>query len=128
MNGCRMIITALTPLLVILPSACASPVQVEIDGVRVSASPAGLEVRNHRAATIYAFAVDRHTAALILWAACNEPATCEGIEAGAARLLPAAEIPGWGNTGEVILYWWHLIPAPDGAFQPDSVRSAIIGL
>jgi hypothetical protein len=126
MTRCRtpirlLLLSALTTVF-----ACAGPIEIETGGIRLEVNPSGIEVRNSRTATIYVFAADRATAPLILWGACSDPDRCEGIEPGARRVLAPAEIAGYGTSDEVIVYWWHLVPAEDGGFEPDGIRSIIV--
>lgn len=108
--------------------ACADIAGVEGDGVRATAHADGLIVQNLRSETIYYFAIDRETAALTLWGACEDPLTCRGIAARSERPVPASEIMGWPESGEVILYWWELEPKGGGRFRPDEIRSLVIPL
>lgn len=118
------------PLLAVAAAtlACADITGVESDGVRATARADGVVVQNRRAETIYYFAIDRMTAALTLWGACEDPLTCRAIAARSERLVPASEIMGWPESGEVILYWWELEPKAGGGFRPDEIRSLVVPL
>jgi hypothetical protein len=116
------------PLL--LNAAACSPTDVEQDDIRVESESDGLSIRNERSSRIYYFAIDRHTAAvtLMLWAPCIDPETCDRVDPRRSRMVPSADVFGWGNSDEVIVYWWHLVPAGGGRYRPDEIRSIIVPL
>jgi hypothetical protein len=126
MTGCRMSIRLLLLSTLTTVVACAGPIEIETGGIRLEVNPSGIEVRNSRTATIYVFAAGRAAAPLILWGPCSDPDQCEGIEPGARRVLAPAEIAGYGTSDEVIVYWWHLVTAEGGGFEPDGIRSMIV--
>jgi hypothetical protein len=110
-------------LLAALVSACSDTTGVVRDGVGVTMDGTGLRIHNARDEKIYIFALEANTAAVSLWGPCSNPTTCEAIEPGATEQLPRERIGGWGNSDTVILWWWHLVPATQGSFKPDSIRA-----
>jgi hypothetical protein len=108
-----------------LLAACSEPMTHGSAGVGVRTDAAGIEILNQRNRTIYYFAADRQTAALILWGACDRPADCPRVEPNERRRVPASEIQGWGTSDEVIVYWWHLLPQGDDEFRVDSIRHIV---
>jgi hypothetical protein len=52
---------------------------------------------------------------------------CPGIPAGEARDFDNAEVPGLGQSDAMLLYWWHLVPAPEGGFRIDNLRTLAVG-
>jgi hypothetical protein len=105
--------------------ACSDPTTFGSRGVEVRADAEGVEILNQRNRTIYYFAADRNTLALINWAACDQPAQCPGVAASERKRIPPSEIHGWGTSNEVIVYWWHLLPRTEGGFRVDSIRHII---
>ena len=117
-------------MLVLAAAIACSPVEVAEADVRVQAADNGLSILNGRGASIYYFAIDRQAAAvaLMLWAPCIDPETCDRVDPRASRQVASVDVLGWGASDEVILYWWHLVPAGAGRFRPDSIRSLIVPL
>ena len=73
--------------------------------------------------SIYYFAIEQNAAAVTLWGPCEDPDTCDAVEAGQRREIPYSSIAGYTPDADVVLvYWWHLVPAADGGFRPDTVR------
>ena len=108
-------------------SACDSVSDPESGGgVIVRADENGLVVRNLTGATIYTFAVDRNTAAVINWVRCTDPRTCDGIRPRRSALLPATQIMGWEESKDILLVWWQLQPAPGGGYSPGTSGVMIV--
>jgi hypothetical protein len=105
--------------------ACSDPTTFGSAGVEVRIDAAGIEILNQRNRNIHHFAVDRNTAALIQWAACDQPSQCPGLAPGERKRVPSADVYGWGASDEVIVYWWHLLPRTEGGFRVDSIRHII---
>ena len=124
------IVRGVMAVVLLAAAGACSPVDVGEDDIRVQSEDDGLSIRNGRDASIFYFAIDRHTAAVILmlWAPCVDPETCDRVDARATRQVAAEDVMGWGASDEVILYWWHLVPAGAGRFRPDSIRSLIVPL
>jgi hypothetical protein len=110
-------------LAAMLMAGCSDPAGVRQDGVEVQIDETGLTIHNGRSDSIYIFASEGKTATVILWAPCSDPPRCEGIGAGTTRQVDKERVAGWGQSNEVILWWWHLVPASEGGFRPDSVRA-----
>ena len=106
--------------LVGLASACTS-----LTGpFEVSARPAALRLENSSAMAIYYVLIESETATRVDWAPCTNPLSCTKVAPGGATNIPYAQIMGYEpGDAEVILYWWHLEPAPAGGFQVDSIRA-----
>jgi hypothetical protein len=113
-------------LAVTLLGACAEPAGLSrSDSVGLRVTTGGVEIENQRSATIHYFLTDRATAARILWGACKDPTDCPAVPSGVRLSVSRDQIYGWGESDEVILYWWHLVPRGDGRFRVDSIRHVI---
>lgn len=134
MRGIRMrggVAAGVTAVLAL--ASCADPTGVvESEGVRFEAHSRGLTIRNPGSSAIYFFAIDQELAMRVLWRACGltpvaDPSQCgPGVRAGGKREVPGAEIPGWGGSPRVIVFWWKLVPALEGGFQVDSLRVVVV--
>ena len=111
---------------VIALAACSDPSgPVEI----VTTPQQALRIDNRTAAPIYYFAVELNAAALINWAPCRDPGTCDGIQPGHSRQVPFSEIGFYSPSAQdALVYWWHLIPAGGGTFVPDTLRVVQVAL
>ena len=60
-----------------------------------------------------------------LWAPCTQ-GDCPSLAPGERRTVRAADIPGVdARRPDVIVYWWHLVPARAGGLEVDSLRSVV---
>jgi hypothetical protein len=107
--------------------ACDDPAGVIQDKVEVVARLDEMSIRNGRDATIYFFAIDRQIAAAVDWFPCTNPAVCEGIRPGDTEVVPYADIVGQARSGEVVVFWWHLVEQGD-AWTHDQMHSLLIRL
>lgn len=106
---------------------CSDPAGVGRDGIELQLDASGVTIYNGRRDTIYIIASERQIAARIDWLLCTVPAECTNrVAPGAMRRLEEVSIPGWGESNEVIVWWWHLVPASGGGFRPDSVRAVVV--
>jgi hypothetical protein len=107
-------------------AACADPTGYKgSENVVLRVMNTGVEIQNDRTRPIHYFLTERSTAARILWGPCDDPRDCTTVAAGARVGVSGHDIIGWGESEEVILYWWHLIPRGDGKFRVDSVRHVV---
>ena len=118
-------------------ASCADPMAVaESEGVRVELKWSVLTIENASNAGIYHFAIDRALVARIEWSGCGfsrvmdpEQECGPGIRRGERREIPTRTIAGWGDSHEIVVYWWHLVPAPEEeGFQRDSIRALVLRL
>jgi hypothetical protein len=115
-------------------TSCTDPTGVaESEGVRVEARSFGLVIQNRSDSGIHYFALDQESAARTTWVGCGwHPVTdpdqeCgPGLRPGEKQDVAAAGIPGWGTSEKVVVYWWHLVPAPGGGFVQDSIRALVV--
>ena len=109
-------------------SDATGPVQTDL--VRVTVLPDALEIVNVSGLPVYYFAAERNSLALMLWGPCTDPETCEGIPAGASKVVPYAEIAGYAaGAEEAVVYHWHLVRIGGATgFKPDSIRSTVVRL
>lgn len=101
-----------------------------VDGP-VSARRVGraLELRNTGAEPIYYHAMGRMISARADGAVCRVPSRCPAVAPGDIGYVSFRDIL-FDERGEqeISLSWWHLIPAGDGLFRPDSIRGLILPL
>jgi len=118
-------------------ASCADPMTVaESAGVRVELQWSVLTIENASSSSIYHFAVDRALVARIEWSGCGfsrvvdpEEECGPGIRPGEKKDIPTRTISGWGDSPEIVAYWWHLVPTPEeGGFQRDSIRALVLRL
>ena len=109
-------------------SDATGPAQTDL--VRVSVLPDALEIVNVSPHPVYYFVAERNSLALMLWAPCTDPETCEGIPAGASRVVPYGEIAGYAaGAEEAVVHHWHLVRIGGASgFKPDSIRSTVVRL
>jgi len=107
---------------------CENPVEVQSDILQVRKAASDVELTNVSNAPVYYFAVDRALLALLDWVPCADPATCQGIPAGAAKQVPFDSIEGYSaTTADVVVYHWRLVRnVGTSGFRPDSVRAVIV--
>lgn len=97
--------------------------------VEVVNDPPNIAVTNEGDRTIYYFAIDQNSLALILWAPCTDPDTCDRVRPGERVDIPYETILGFSEDTEVIVVnWWHLVPRQGGGFEPDSLRRVEVRL
>ncbi len=107
---------------------CANPVAPAAESVGVHLGAAGVVVTNRTDADIFYMVVERETALLIDWIGCNDPAApCPRVAPSSSTVVPYDQVTGWPGSGQVIVYWWHLVPASGGGFRPDSMRAVVRG-
>ena len=108
--------------LVMLLSACALLTESR-SGLRVTTDPPNLVLTNEGAAPVFYFAVEQERAALILWGPCDDPDTCDRVDAHSEVRLPYDSLIAASPDADVVLvYWWHLVPKDGGKFEPDRIR------
>jgi hypothetical protein len=114
--------------------SCKDPAgTAEAEGVRVEARFLGLTIRNDRDSAIYHFAIDRTAVSTTLWVGCGWRTVTDpvrecgpGIRPGEKKDVPVGDIAGWGASPEVIVYWWHLVPGPEGGLVQGTIRHLIV--
>lgn len=118
------------PLLAAALFACGGPTEFEIDGpMYVRASAESVTLHNRTSQPVYVFLVERESAALIDWAPCPNPDTCDGLAPGERRTIRYEQIAGYERgEKEALFYWWHLMRQPGGSWGPDEIRYEIIRL
>lgn len=114
-------------LLALLASSCDDPAGVIQDNVEVVARLDAMAIRNGRDAPIYYFAIDRELAAAVHWVPCTSPTTCPNIEPGAREVVRYADIAGQARSGEIVVFWWHLVQR-DGGWTHDQMHSLLVRL
>jgi hypothetical protein len=113
--------------------ACESPTSVTvIEDVRIRMDSHGLIFTNGTSAPIYVWAVDHQESARVDWVGCGmapvqDPSTDCGppVPPGEARRLARHEVFGWGISGRVNAYWWHVVRNDEGIYVLDRLRIAV---
>jgi len=120
--------TALGSLVAIFFLGCHEPTGITSGPITAVHQAASTRLTNASASPVYYFMVERHTAALINWAPCVAT-TCASVPGGGSAMVPDSQVTGLnGQSRELILYWWRLVPSPGGGVVFDSIRSAIVPL
>ena len=110
--------------LVVALVGCSHPSAVEEDRVRVQARNAQVEIRNLRGEAIFFTLMESQFATVANWAPCSDPDVCPRVGPGRTVRVEQSEIAGIEEGGdEAILFWWELVPADGGGFEPDEVRA-----
>lgn len=123
MGSCRRVLATAVALATL---GCADPVVVaRSDGVEARVRQEAVDVTNRRSSPIVVFLMDAATAARANWIACAQP-DCPKIPPDESRTFPANEIGGWGESDQLIVFWWHVVPAASGGFEPDSIRGLVV--
>lgn len=113
----------------LIAAACADGTAPKSDLLQIHVLPDALHIVNTSPQSVYVFVAERNTLALLDWAPCSDPTTCEGIAVGGSQLLPFAEITGYTvDATEVVVHHWHLVSNGAGGFRPDSIRATIVAL
>jgi hypothetical protein len=126
MRSGRNTLAAVMLAVLSIPS-CDDPAGVIQDRVEVVARLDALSIRNGRDATIYYFAIDRELAAVVDWIPCTDPETCPLIRPGDVEVVRYDDMPGQARSGEVVLFWWHLVERESG-WTHDQMHSLLVRL
>ena len=111
--------------LLVSVAACSSPT----GPFQVTARTQSLKLENSGVVPVYYVLIESETATRVDWAPCTDPSACTHVAPRAATSIPYEQIMGYEpGDAEVILYWWHLEPAPAGGFQVDSMQAKRIRL
>jgi len=109
--------------------SCSDPIAPESDLLRINVLPDALEIVNISQQPVYLFIAERNTLALLTWAPCTDPTTCEGIDVGKSMVVTYDAITGYfPGAAEAVVHHWLLIPNGASGFQPDSIRATIVPL
>lgn len=113
-------------LLALASGACSDLLGNASSGdVTVTASSEVVVIENDRPAKIVHFVVDAAMAALINWAPCVAE-DCPGIMPGESLSLPTDDIFGFGESDQVIVYWWHVYRTPTGELYRSEIRAVCV--
>lgn len=119
-----------TLLCVAAAAGCSSGPAAPVDGggLDIAVARPYLSLTNRTAAPAFTFVVGRSAAASINWAPCVDADRCPPIAPGATRRDPYPLGLDGARDREAIVHWWHAVPGPGGAPQPDSIRAVVVGL
>ena len=118
-------------LVALIALGCASPTSPQSDVLTIRARLGSFTLVNRTSESIYYFAIERQTSALVDWAPCSNPTTCPRVGPNGTVTLRYADIYGYElGRDEAVVYHWRLIPsaASSTGFTPDRVRSVIVAL
>lgn len=61
---------------------------------------------------------------------CSDPApSCVRLAPGAQVVVPIDSIVGWNaQTTEIIVYWWHVLPASTGGYEAGQVGRVTLSM
>jgi hypothetical protein len=125
---------SLTASLSLAAAACeksTGPVHIYDGPLRIVPRFPELLMENRSTETIYYFAVEQDTAAKVTWAPCEDPDTCSHASIGAGQFhrVSYTRITGYTlNDRVAIVYYWVLLPKPDGGRQLSTVWNHVIKL
>lgn len=114
--------------------ACESPTSVTVvEDVAIRMDSHGLTFTNGTSAPIYVWAVNHQESARVDWVGCGmtpvqDPGKDCGppVQPGEALRLGRDDVFGWGISGRVSAYWWHVVMNDDGLYVLDRLRVAVI--
>ncbi len=111
------------PLLAAFLSAC-EPVTGPTPGeLFVTSDPPNLLLTNQGDRPVFYFAITQELAQRANWEPCTDPDTCDRLDRHSTAQISIDSVTGDPTEGDAVLvYWWHLIPASEGGFEPDTVR------
>jgi hypothetical protein len=120
----------LTLAAVVATLSCRDSTAPGTDLISISVLPDALEIVNVSHHPVYFFATERNSLALMLWAPCTDPDSCEGIPPGESKVVPYTEIAAWSaGAQEAVVHHWHLVRVGGASgFKPDSIRSTVVRL
>lgn len=114
-----MMLRLVLPLLLVLASSACSEPTGSSGRLHGEADGSAVVLTNDTGRTVYHFTADRESLALMLWAPCDDPATCTGIAPGAVERIPYDSI--FTSSGEapeeVVVHAWHLARRPGGVHE-----------
>ena len=112
-----------TPLAVTTPDGADA--RVAVSGVA-----AGLRLTNTGTSALAYLVFERNFAALALFAPCTDPGpSCVRLAPGQTVTVPFREIGGYTSAArEVIVYTWHVLPAPGGGYRAADFSSVVVRL
>lgn len=93
--------------------------------VTVTASTESVVIENGRSAKIVHMVVDAAMAARINWAPCVAE-DCPGIMPGESLSISTDEIFGFGESDQVIVYWWHVYTTLTGEVYRGEIRAVCV--
>ena len=97
--------------------------------LRAESSSSGVRVSNPTDRTIYYTVFEQEFATRASLAPCTDPARCASVAPAGEVIVPYSAIAGYTKDArEVLVYWWHLVPGPDGRYSMDRLRSYIVKL
>lgn len=120
----------LTLLSVLALLGCAEPTgPVNSELLVADARQGTVRLANRTREPVYYFVVERDFAALALFAACTDPATCAKVPARGTIEVDYDDVAGYkAGAAEAIVLHYRLVAADGGGFRPDSVRALVIPL
>ena len=97
--------------------------------LRAASSSSGIRVSNPTDRTIYYTVFEKDFATRASLAPCTDPARCASVAPAGEVIVPYSAIAGYTKDArEAVVYWWHLVPSPEGRHSVDRLRSSIVKL
>ena len=110
-------------------TACSSPASPSSDLIVAKAESHALDLKNMSDETVYFFVAERGALALLDFAICNEPSTCDSVAPGARRRIPYSGVVGYSAGSEqAVVFHWRLIAKGGGRYEHDAIRTLIVQL
>lgn len=109
-----------------LLAACSDATIFEADNISIQSVKKGILIENKTSQTIYWTAFEREILALINWAACDDPARCEGVLPGKSQTILFEKIPSYSAGKEVVVYWWNLEKQDDESYRVVNFQTAVV--
>ena len=111
--------------LLVLSLGCSNPFDASDGAVSLSTTESSAVLQNNRSAPIGYIVFDRATVARVNWAPCAA-ADCPVLQPGESLEIQSPDIMVWGESDELIAYWWHIVRDWDGDYRIDRLRHAVV--
>jgi hypothetical protein len=96
----------------------------DIEGVQVTPMATELVVQNETGTRVHRFIVGQNLLPVIDWIAdCTD---ANAIEAGKDEHFAYGNILGYRSGTNIVVFWWHPVPAEGGGLRPDSIRTIFV--
>jgi hypothetical protein len=94
------------------------------NGVTILAGRSSVLVTNFTPNKINYFAVEKQSSAFIDWITQCDDGTA--ILPHHSKEIAYSNILGYHQPCDILFYWWHCVPTPNGGTRPDSLRELIV--
>ena len=104
------------------PSPSAARSTATADGMTAELVEGGVRLHNGTGAPV-AYAVWDKGFLGLLGPCADLGPQCVRLPVGATRVVPNAEIAGYGATGTLAVHWWHVVPTGGGGHAATEVKT-----